>query len=355
MDITTIKHFPLLITVAFLTACSAQNTSVSGSQSRLGGQLTPGSQNSAASQQAGSQQSVPGTQLFRQRNNMCIDRATGKAIPGCKSPTTLASASTARKLPATAKTSTSSSKMRKIVLKAPKKTIAPTTLAKPSTLKPRPTLGVTKPSASLRPEDVYNKVMNKPAPAVQPRRVVQPTVRRPAAPVRRPVVTQPYKTPTIANPVRSAPPVRRPVAPVRPVIKPTIRQPAKKPQSTVRRLTLNGSTNFKSGSSRLTSLGQTELLALSLSLQEGSTQISRLLIEGHTDSVGNAAMNQVLSLKRANSVAEYLAKQGGFTRSMMETVGQGESKPVASNKTKKGRSLNRRVEITATGTRRINR
>jgi OOP family OmpA-OmpF porin len=66
-------------------------------------------------------------------------------------------------------------------------------------------------------------------------------------------------------------------------------------------------------------------------------------------------MNQVLSLKRANAVAEYLAKQGGFARSSMRTVGLGESKPVASNKTRKGRAQNRRVEITATGTRQINR
>jgi len=360
MSITTIKHLPLLISVALITACSTQNTSVSGSGSGLGGQSLPGSQNTA-----GGQQSIPGTQLFRQRSEMCIDKATGKAIPGCKSPTTVASAKKVQKLPTAAKTSTSSSSMRKIVLKAPKKTIQPITVAKPNLTKPIPkpivSRGVTTSapapvsSSNLRPRDVYNKVMNKQAPAVQPRRVAQPAPRRPAAAVRRPVVTQPYRAPTIANPVRSAPPVRRPVAPVRPVIRPAAPAPVQKPQSTMRRLTLNGSTNFKSGSSRLTPAGQTELLALALSLQEGSTKISRLLIEGHTDGVGNAAMNQVLSLKRANSVADYLSKQGGFTRSMMETVGLGESKPVASNKTRKGRALNRRVEITATGTRQSNR
>jgi len=66
-------------------------------------------------------------------------------------------------------------------------------------------------------------------------------------------------------------------------------------------------------------------------------------------------MNQALSLKRANAVAEYLAKKGGFARSMMQTVGLGESKPIGNNKTRKGRAQNRRVEITATGMRRITR
>lgn len=358
MNITTMKHLTLLISFAFLTACSSQNTSVSGGQSGLAGQQSaPGSQNS---DRAGGQQSIPGSQLLASRQNKtCIDKTTGKAIPGCQPSTKLASTNKAQKLPSVPKTSSSSSKMRKIVLKAPKKTLAPITKSKPNMLKPRTPARMTKPATSMRPRDVYNKVMNKRAPAVQPRAAQPPRVVRPAP--RRPVVTQPYRAPIINNPVRSAPPVRRPAAPVRPVaparpaVKPVVRAPVKKPQSTLRRLTLNGSANFKSGSSRLTNAGQTKLLVLALSLQEGSTQISRLLIEGHTDSVGNAGMNQALSLKRANAVAEYLAKQGGFQRSMMETVGLGESKPVASNKTKKGRALNRRVEITATGTRRINR
>ena len=340
MNITTIKHLIILISLAFLAACSSQNTSVSGTESRLSTQSAPGSQSSAGGQ------SMPGSQLLASRQN--------------KDATKRASTTKAKKLPTAPKSSASSSKMRKIVLKAPKTTIKPTVK---NTLKPRTmtTMSASRSASSINPRDVYNKVMNKKTPAVQPRRSLRPTTRRPAAPVNRPVVTQPYSAPIIANPVRSAPPLRRPTAPIRPVVpvrpapKPVVKAPAPKPQSTLRRLTLNGSANFKSGSSKLTSKGQTKLLVLALSLQESNTQISRLLIEGHTDSVGNAAMNQALSLRRANAVAEYMAKQGGFQRSMMETVGLGESKPIASNKTKKGRAQNRRVEITATGTRRINR
>ena len=79
-----------------------------------------------------------------------------------------------------------------------------------------------------------------------------------------------------------------------------------------------------------------------------------MLIEGHTDSAGSAAGNQVLSLKRANAVADYLAEQG-LMRSSMETVGLGEGSPIADNKTKAGRAQNRRVEITATGSRQTTR
>jgi len=346
MNLKTTKQIPLLITFALLAACSTQNTSVSGSQSRFGGQQsTPGSQNSAGGQ------SIPGSQLIGQqnKNKICVDKTTGKAIPGCKSPTKLASTSRTLTLPNQPKNNSS---MRKIVLKAPKKpipsrAIAKPTVAKPTMSKPFSNVGVKRSTPQMRPNTSFGKTATV---AARPRTAV----RRPAPARKQPVLTQPFKARVIANPVRSATPAARPI---RPVVKPVVRTqiPVKKPQSTLRRLTLNGSANFKSGSSRLTATGQTKLLALALSLQEGNTQISRLLIEGHTDSVGNASMNQVLSLKRANAVAEYLAGKGGFQRSMMETVGLGEGKPVASNKTRKGRAQNRRVEITATGTRRINR
>ena len=68
-------------------------------------------------------------------------------------------------------------------------------------------------------------------------------------------------------------------------------------------------------------------------------------VAGHTDSSGSAAYNQLLSEKRANSVASYLGSQE-VSRDRLITVGAGESRPVADNGTDAGRSLNRRVEIT---------
>jgi OOP family OmpA-OmpF porin len=69
-------------------------------------------------------------------------------------------------------------------------------------------------------------------------------------------------------------------------------------------------------------------------------------IHGHTDSDGNEASNLKLSQKRAQTVADYLIAQGVKPDNVTAT-GHGESKPVVSNATPKGRSLNRRIEITA--------
>jgi OOP family OmpA-OmpF porin len=71
----------------------------------------------------------------------------------------------------------------------------------------------------------------------------------------------------------------------------------------------------------------------------------RVLVEGHTDSIGSEAYNQRLSERRANAVADYLKSQG-IAASRITTKGWGETKPEASNKTKEGRAQNRRVELT---------
>jgi len=72
----------------------------------------------------------------------------------------------------------------------------------------------------------------------------------------------------------------------------------------------------------------------------------RLSIVGHTDSKGPATYNQRLSEKRARQVEEYIYSLG-FTGEI-KSIGMGESKPIASNETEKGRSQNRRSEITIT-------
>lgn len=70
----------------------------------------------------------------------------------------------------------------------------------------------------------------------------------------------------------------------------------------------------------------------------------KVSLDGHTDSVGSDAYNMGLSKRRANAVKAYLVKKG-IDASRLSTAGFGESKPVASNDTDQGRSLNRRVEI----------
>jgi len=70
----------------------------------------------------------------------------------------------------------------------------------------------------------------------------------------------------------------------------------------------------------------------------------RLGIYGHTDSVGRASYNLKLSKKRAQAVANELLKMG-LSKERFVVDGFGESRPIATNETKEGRSKNRRTEI----------
>lgn len=71
----------------------------------------------------------------------------------------------------------------------------------------------------------------------------------------------------------------------------------------------------------------------------------KISVEGHTDSTGSEKYNQALSEKRAAAVKKYLVDNGASDGDKIKSVGFGESKPIADNKTKKGRFENRRVEI----------
>jgi outer membrane protein OmpA-like peptidoglycan-associated protein len=74
----------------------------------------------------------------------------------------------------------------------------------------------------------------------------------------------------------------------------------------------------------------------------------KILVEGHTDSVGSDEYNLRLSERRADSVRAGLVQQG-VNRDVVGTAGFGESKPVASNGTAAGRQQNRRVEVVVSG------
>lgn len=67
-------------------------------------------------------------------------------------------------------------------------------------------------------------------------------------------------------------------------------------------------------------------------------------VVGHTDNVGSDAYNQLLSERRAQSVADYMIGRD-VQASRLLTEGRGEYEPRESNETEAGRALNRRVEI----------
>jgi outer membrane protein OmpA-like peptidoglycan-associated protein len=70
----------------------------------------------------------------------------------------------------------------------------------------------------------------------------------------------------------------------------------------------------------------------------------KIAITGHTDNIGSNTFNKILSLKRAEEVANFLINNG-IDESRIEYVGLGSVKPIADNTTDAGRLLNRRVEF----------
>jgi outer membrane protein OmpA-like peptidoglycan-associated protein len=114
-------------------------------------------------------------------------------------------------------------------------------------------------------------------------------------------------------------------------------------QETARGVVLTfGDMLFDTGGSDLKPGAQLLLDKLAAYLQQNSE--ARAIIEGHTDNVGSDAMNQALSERRAAAVAAALQVRGiGIDR--LETMGLGESYPVATNDTSAGREENRRVEV----------
>ena len=70
-------------------------------------------------------------------------------------------------------------------------------------------------------------------------------------------------------------------------------------------------------------------------------------VAGFADTTGNAAVNQALSQRRANAVIQYLQQQGNIPlHRVLAPAGMGTSHAVADNKTRSGRKMNRRVEVT---------
>lgn len=99
---------------------------------------------------------------------------------------------------------------------------------------------------------------------------------------------------------------------------------------------------FNTGSHELLTESIVELEKLIEFLKQNPTLV--IEIEGHTDNVGSQQMNQKLSEARAEEVYNYLISKG-INRTRMKFKGYGFEKPIATNDTSDGRSLNRRTEF----------
>ena len=118
---------------------------------------------------------------------------------------------------------------------------------------------------------------------------------------------------------------------------------ALKAQQTDRGLVLTlGDVLFETGKAELRPGALRNLYPLVTFLQKYPKH--RVLIEGHTDSVGSDASNLDLSQRRADAVRDFLL-QNGANAAQITTRGYGKASPVASNDTVAGRQQNRRVEL----------
>jgi outer membrane protein OmpA-like peptidoglycan-associated protein len=108
-------------------------------------------------------------------------------------------------------------------------------------------------------------------------------------------------------------------------------------------ITLSGSVLFASAKSELLPAAQIKLNDVANALIK-EDPLSKIVVEGHTDSQGAAAYNQDLSQRRAQSVRDYLVSRG-IAADRVTSQGFGPSRSIAENTSAEGRANNRRVEI----------
>jgi outer membrane protein OmpA-like peptidoglycan-associated protein len=102
--------------------------------------------------------------------------------------------------------------------------------------------------------------------------------------------------------------------------------------------------NFASGTSTIPNTSKPLLSKVNEIIKPLGAEM--VVVQGHTDSVGATELNKSLSKKRASSVATYLASFAGGYK--IGYIGYGEDRPIASNETKEGRAINRRVDLVVT-------
>ena len=110
-------------------------------------------------------------------------------------------------------------------------------------------------------------------------------------------------------------------------------------------LNMPGNVTFATDSADISSSFYEVLDSVALVLNE--FEKTYVDVVGHTDSTGRAEYNQALSVRRAQSVSDYLMTREVMAERLVVT-GRGQTQPIASNDTPEGRALNRRVEIVLT-------
>jgi outer membrane protein OmpA-like peptidoglycan-associated protein len=107
------------------------------------------------------------------------------------------------------------------------------------------------------------------------------------------------------------------------------------------KITVSETIRFETGKATVDP-GSTYILDEVAEILKSDSGIRKMTIEGHTDSVGDAALNKQLSQERADAVKAYLVGKG-IDAGRMDAAGFGSEQPIASNDTDAGRATNRRV------------
>ncbi|MFP4154208.1 MAG: OmpA family protein [Halothiobacillaceae bacterium] len=123
--------------------------------------------------------------------------------------------------------------------------------------------------------------------------------------------------------------------------------PAPAPKPEIKTVTLSADTYFDFDKYNLKPAGKAALDELVKEMGDLS-EIAKITVVGHTDSIGTAEYNQGLSERRANTVRDYMIEKG-VPAGKIEAYGKGEADPVADNSTREGRAQNRRVDVTTEG------
>lgn len=113
-------------------------------------------------------------------------------------------------------------------------------------------------------------------------------------------------------------------------------------QTRFRVISRTGAIYFRSGSDDLDQKS-TPLLDSLVDIANRCPSV-KIKVEGHTDTVGTAKSNQLLSELRAKSVVDFLTKEG-VSASRIQSTGYGDTRPVAPNNSKSNRAMNRRIEF----------
>ncbi|WP_270935738.1 OmpA family protein [Falsiroseomonas oryzae] len=108
---------------------------------------------------------------------------------------------------------------------------------------------------------------------------------------------------------------------------------------------VNLTVNFATGSAELTPQARRTLDELGRALSSPDLAAFRFRVEGHTDTVGSAPLNQTLSERRAAAVVRYLSAQFGIAGQRLEAAGRGESEPLVPTGDNVNEPRNRRVQV----------